>query len=419
MKLEFDVAIVGAGPVGSVLAALLVKRSVCPPGRVALIDPQPARDGDGADWDLRVFAINRASQRLLAAGGVWDRLPRSRIQPYERLCVWDASGTAGGAGSLTFDCAEIGEPDLGSIVDGRSLKWHGLQAARQLGVIVVESGVRAVSIDETAAQIRLGDGREISAGLVAVADGSESPTRQQLGIGTAGHSYAADALVAHVATAIAHRNTAWQRFLSTGPLAFLPLADGRSSIVWSVVRDEADRLCALEPASFGEALESASAGVLGKTRLDSAVGRYPLRLRTADRFVRERVALLGDAAHAVHPLAGQGLNLGLLDCGALVAVLEAAADPRVFGDRRVLRRYERWRKSEVLPAAAGFDAFDRLFSNADPVLAALRSTGLGLVGRLPLAKRWLAAQALGTAGDLPPFIAGREEITNDRSSLRR
>ncbi len=419
MRLEFDVAIVGAGPVGSVLAALLVRRNVCAPGRVALIDPRLARDGDGADWDLRVFAINRASQRLLAASGVWGRLPRSRIQGYERLCVWDAAGSAGGPGSLTFDCAEIGEPDLGSIVDGRSLKWHGLQAARQLGVVVVEADVRAVSIDEGAARIRLGDGREVSAGLVAVADGSQSPTRQRLGIGTAGHSYASDALVAHVVTAIPHRNTAWQRFLPTGPLAFLPLSDGRSSIVWSAVRDEADRLCALDPASFGEALESASAGVLGKTRLDSAVGRHPLRLRTAERFVRERVALLGDAAHAVHPLAGQGLNLGLLDCGALVAVLEAADDPRAFGDRRVLRRYERWRRSEVLPAAAGFDAFDRLFSNADPVFAALRSTGLGLVARAPLAKRWFAAQALGTAGDLPPFIAGHDEITDDRSSPRR
>ncbi len=419
MKREFDVAIVGAGLVGSVLAALLVTRRVCPPGRVALIDPQPARDGDGPDWDLRVFAINRASQRLLAASGVWERLPRARIQPYERLCVWDAAGSPAGAGSLTFDCAEIGEPDLGHIVDGRSLKWHGLQAARQLGVVVVEAGVRTVSIDEAAAQIRLGDGREVAAGLVAVADGAESPTRQRLGIGTSGHGYAADALVAHVATATGHRNTAWQRFLPTGPLALLPLSDGRSSIVWSVVRDEADRLCSLEPTSFSEALESASAGVLGKTQLDSAIGRHPLRLRTADRLVGDRVALLGDAAHAVHPLAGQGLNLGLLDCGALVAVLEAAADPRIFGDRRVLRRYERWRRSEVLPAAAGFDALDRLFSNTDPVLAVLRSAGLGLVGRLPLAKRWFAAQALGTAGDLPPFVAGGGAITDGRSSPRR
>ena len=419
MRLEFDVAIVGAGPVGSVLAALLVTRRVCAPGRIALIDPQLARDGDGADWDLRVFAINRASQRLLAASGVWARLPRSRINPYERLCVWDATGSAAGAGSLTFDCAEIGEPDLGSIVDGRSLKWHALQAARALGVVVVEADVRAVSIEETAARIRLGDGRDLSAGLVAVADGSESPTRQRLGIGTAGHSYASDALIAHVTTSVAHQDSAWQRFLPTGPLAFLPLSDGRSSIVWSLVRDEADRLCGLDPTSFGEALEVASAGVLGKTRLDTGLGRYPLRLRTAEQFVRERVALVGDAAHAVHPLAGQGLNLGLLDCGALVAVLEAAADPRTFGDRRVLRRYERWRKSEVLPAAAGFDAFDRLFSNADPVRAALRSTGLGLVGRAPFAKRWFAARALGTAGDLPPFIAARDDITGDRSSPRR
>ncbi len=283
----------------------------------------------------------------------------------------------------------------------------------------VEASVGAVSIGDAAARIRLGDGRELTASLVAAADGPDSPVRRLLGIGTTGHSYAADALVAHVRTERPHRNTAWQRFLPTGPLAFLPLPDGRSSIVWSVVRAEAERLRGLDPQGFADELETASAGVLGRPSLSSPVASFPLRLRIAAALVRERAVLLGDAAHVVHPLAGQGLNLGLLDCGVLAAVLAEAGDPRAIGDRRVLRRYERWRKSEVLPAAAVFDALDRLFSNADPLLGALRGRALGAVGRTPFAKRWFAAHALGTSGDLPPFVAGRDGITVDRSSPRR
>ena len=404
MKREFDIAIVGAGAVGAVAASLFVARRLCAPERVALIADRLPEDPRGTDWDLRVFALGRASQRLLGICGVWERLPRDRVCSYAHMRVWDASGPPDGPGALSFDGAEIGEPDLGSIVDGRALQWHCLQAARAAGVAVVEAGLEDIAIGETGARIRAEGGRELCAGLVVGADGTRSKTRTLLGIGTAGHSYGQEALVAHVRTGKPHRNTAWQRFMPTGPLALLPLADGRSSIVWSVRREEAARLRALTGAEFARALDAASAEVLGPTELTTPVAAFPLGLQYAQRYVRERVALVGDSAHVVHPLAGQGLNLGFLDCGALASVLAEAPDARAFGDLGLLRRYERWRKSENLAAAAAFDGLDRLFSNADPRLTALRMAGLRLAARAPLAKRHLMRRALGLGGDVPAFL---------------
>ena len=417
---EFDIVIVGAGAVGTTAAAVLAARAVCAPERVAVIADRLPPDARGADWDLRVFALGRASQRLLGICGVWDRLPRDRVCSYERMRVWDASRSADGPGALCFDCAEIGEPDLGSIVDGRALQWHCLQAARAAGVVVIEAGLRDVAIGETCARIQATDGRAISAQLVVAADGTSSTTRRLLGIDTAGHAYGADALVAHVRTAKPHHNTAWQRFLPTGPLAFLPLSDGRSSIVWSVRREQAARLRALDAAEFASALDAASAEVLGHTELTTPVAAFPLRLQYATTYVRERVALIGDAAHVVHPLAGQGLNLGFMDCGALASVLAEAQDAKAFGDLAVLRRYERWRKSENLPAAAAFDGVDRLFSNADPALTALRAAGLQCVARWPFAKRLFARRALGLAGDAPAFLRrAPADFTASRFSRRK
>jgi 2-octaprenylphenol hydroxylase len=402
---DFDVIVVGAGVIGAAMAALLVARKLCAPGRVAIVaDRFAAAPAADADWDLRVFAMSRASERLLRLCGVWDSLPVQRVSAYERMCVWDAGGEPGGKGSLSFDCAEIGEPNLGYIVDGQALQWQCLQAARNAGAVLIEAGLAAIVASDADISVRLNDGRELSGQLLIAADGPESKTRTLLGIETAGHAYHQDALVAHVRTAKPHGNTAWQRFLVSGPLALLPLPDGRSSLVWSVTLTEAARLRAVDLEAFGAALTAAGGAVLGDCELSSPLVSFPLKLQYALEYARPRAVLLGDAAHVVHPLAGQGLNLGLLDCGALADVLGVAGARGYFGEHKLLRRYERWRRSENLLAAAALDGLERLFSNLDPLSTGLRSAGLNAVGKMPFVKRGLAHRALGLTGDVPSFL---------------
>ena len=402
---EFDVIIVGAGIIGAVMACLLLRQGSGASLRVALVADRfmPPPPGD-ADWDLRVFALSRASERLLKLCGIWDVLPAARMKPFERMRVWDADGSAYGPGSLSFDCADIGEPNLGLIVDGRILQWQALQIARAQGAVLIEAQLKSIARGDDVMRAGLEDGRELRGKLIVGADGTESMTRQLLGIETAGHAYHQDALVAHVRTASPHADTAWQRFLPTGPLAFLPLSDGRCSIVWSTNRAEATRLRALGLEAFSAALTAASGEVLGQCTVAAPPAAFPLQLQYAVVYARPRAVLLGDAAHVIHPLAGQGLNLGLLDCATLAQVLDDCGGARNFGDMKVLRRYERWRRSENLLAGAALDGLERLFSSAGGFSAAARRFGLGAVERLPMIKRRLARQALGLSGDLPDII---------------
>ena len=401
---DFDAVIVGAGVIGTVMASLLVARKLSAAGRVAIVaDRFAAPPPADADWDFRVFALSRASERVLKTCGVWDSLPAQRVFAYDRMCVWDSGGNPQGKGSLLFDCAEIGEPNLGFIVDGRALQWQCLQAARNAGTVLMEAGIEALSAADEGISIRLSDGRTLRSQLLIAADGQESKTRALLGVETAGHSYHQDALVAHVRTAKPHCSTAWQRFLAGGPLAFLPLPDGRSSIVWSASLSESARLRALDGEAFGAALTSASGGVLGDCELSTPRASFPLKLQYALEYVRPRAVLLGDAAHVVHPLAGQGLNLGLLDCAVLADVLGQAGGSGNFGEHRLLRRYERWRRSENQLAAAAFDGLERLFAAQDPVSAGLRIVGLSAVSKAPFVKRLLAKRALGLV-DVPQFL---------------
>ena len=405
MSRDFDVLIVGAGVVGSAIGALLLARKICAPGRVGIIaDRLPPQAAADADWGLRGFALSRASERLLRHCRVWDSLPPQRVFAYERMCVWDAGGAAQGKGSLSFDCAEFGEPNLGYIVEGNALQRECLRQVQAAGAALIEGGLQRIDIDSTQALVGLNDGRELRSTLIIAADGTESRARELLRIDTAGHAYAQDALVAHVRTAKPHRNTAWQRFLASGPLAFLPLPDGRSSVVWSVVRSEAKRLTGLDAKAFAAALTAASDEVLGAVELTTPVASFALQLQYALHYVRPHAVLLGDAAHAVHPLAGQGLNLGLLDCGSLAEVLSEAKDPLRFGDYRLLRRYERWRRSENLLAATALDGLERLFGASNPGVSSLRAAGLGVVDKLPFVKRRFAQRALGLIGDIPEFL---------------
>ena len=259
MSRDFDIIIVGAGIAGAALAASLVERKVAPAARIALVAERFAvKPAPDLELDLRVFAMSRASQRLLARLGIWQQLPKDRINAYERMCVWDANDTPDGAAALRFDCADMGEPDLGHIVESRALQWLTVDAARRMGVALIEAGIDALDVGEARAELQLNDSRRLRAALIVGADGADSTLRTQLQIETVGHSYHQQAIVAHVRTERPHQRTAWQRFLATGPLAFLPLGDGRSSIVWSVDRARADVLLALSVAGFSAALSEAS-----------------------------------------------------------------------------------------------------------------------------------------------------------------
>jgi len=401
---DFDVVIVGGGMVGACLAALLGADGRLAPWRVALVEPAVPRAPADDAVDLRVSALSRASQRILAHAGAWSGIAEHAC-PYSDMVVWDAASRPDARDALRFSAAETGEPDLGCIAENRRVQWALLESRHLRGVTQLRAGLEALEFDEESARLTLSDGRRLACALVVGADGGQSRTRELCGISRAGWSYGQTALVAHLRTERPHRHTAWQRFLPDGPVALLPLRDGRASLVWSTSTSEAQSLLALDAAGFAQRVTEASGRVLGQLALDSDRAGLPLALWHAREYVRPRLALAGDAAHTIHPLAGQGVNLGFLDCAALAEVLgdavAAGADP--FG-LRSLRRYERWRRSENALMLGTTDTLNGLFRQKSVAAATVRRLGLTVVAGQPLLRRGLVQRALGLAGDLPAIV---------------
>ncbi len=404
---DFDLLIVGGGLVGACLAALAAGDRELSHLKIGMLEAHPPiQPPDDRDIDLRVSAISRASERILGSCDAWARIPTQHRSPYAEMVVWDATGRPAGAGSLRFSAAETGEPDLGFIVENRRLLWSLYESpGLRNRVTLLRAELASLSLEAEQAVVTLADGRTLTARLVVGADGGASTSRRLAGIRTGGWDYEQSAFVTHVRTEHPHESTAWQRFLPDGPLAFLPLADGRSSIVWSTTPEHAERLVSASPELAADEIGSAIDGVFGKIDIAAPRAKFPLRLSFARDYCKPRFVLVGDAAHSVHPLAGQGVNLGFMDCAALVQVwseaLATSASTEALAEHRVLRRYERWRKSENTIALGLIDGINRLFSNSSGALLQARRLGLSTVNRSVVFKRLLMGRAMGTAGEIP------------------
>jgi 2-octaprenylphenol hydroxylase len=393
---DFDVVIAGGGMVGAALAARLVTGSRTRSLRLALVEPHPAQSpGSAEPLDLRVSALSRAAERLLRTVGAWPRLAERNPCAYERMIVWDGAGRADGPDALVFDAAEAGEANLGHIAENRAITAALIERALEEGVTLLRTPLTAIELGADLAHVRLGE-RRIATGLVVAADGADSVMREWAGIGGTAEAYPQAAVVAHLAPELAHGRAARQRFLSSGPLALLPLADGRVSLVWSTAPEHAARLAAMDDAAFGAAVTAASDRVLGLLVPASVRQSFPLRRFNAVRYATTRLALVGDAAHSVHPLAGQGVNQGFLDVEALAAVIDAALDAgEDSGDLRVLGRYARRRRADNALMGAALDGIWRLFTTERQPARSGRRYGLGLVNRAGWLKRLLVKRALG------------------------
>jgi 2-octaprenylphenol hydroxylase len=401
MSVQYDVVIIGGGMVGLTLACALGNS----PLKVAVVEAGlPETEWPAESIGLRVSAITHASRRIFNALGAWEGMVERRVTSYGEMHVWDA----GGDGEIHFDSAEAGQPSLGYIIENRVIQAALLERLDHLDNIELISPHRWQQWHDADGRlsISLDDGRELHARLLVGADGARSAVRERAGIETKGWGYDQHALMAIVKTQRPHLHTCWQRFLSTGPLAFLPLHDHYSCVVWSTTPEQADELLAMDNQQFLDALGESFQFRLGKVVEVRDRGKFPLRLQHAVDYVKERIALVGDAAHAIHPLAGQGVNLGVLDAAALAeTVLSTQAMRRDIGALHNLRAYERWRKGQNVAMMLSMDAFKRLFgSDVAPVKLA-RNIGLNATNTMVPVKRFFMDYAMGNRGDLPKLAS--------------
>lgn len=392
-----DAVIAGGGVVGAAAALMLAREGLS----VALVEPRHPVAWTPVERDLRVYALAPDNVRLLDELGVWRSVREARVQAYRRMRVWDAAGGE----ALVFDADTLGQPQLGWVVENALLVdrlWAALPAA---GVRVhCPARIQALEQSDTGVSVQLDDGMPLEAKLAIAADGAGSPLRALAGIGTTQRDYGQQGLVAFVASEHPHQDTCWQRFLATGPLAVLPfnddgvpgLQDCIGSIVWTLPETEAQRLLGVQATVFEDELTSAFGAELGAMRLLSTRAAFPLQRQLADTCAKGRVMLLGDAAHVVHPLAGQGVNLGLRDVAALRDLVRDAAsrgsDP---ASPQRLARWARTRKSENAISARAFEAINRAYSNDALWPTLLRGHALGLAGKLPPLARALWRHAAG------------------------
>jgi 3-demethoxyubiquinol 3-hydroxylase len=389
-----DAAIVGGGVVGAACALALAQQGL----QVTLIEHAEAPAWRSTDADPRVYAFAPDNAALFESIGVWAAVRDVRAHPYRRMRVWDAAG----GGELRFDADAFAVKQLGWIVEHALLQDRLWAALRQSNVTVrCPASVVALEQNEDGATLELDDGLRVEARIAIAADGGHSTLRELGGIATKTADYGQRGVVAYVATAHAHEDTAWQRFLPTGPLAFLPCAAWPdaphvSSIVWTLPDAEAARVVALDDASFAEQLTRAFASRLGDARPLSKRIAFPLRRQLADAYVAGRVLAIGDAAHVVHPLAGQGVNIGLRDVSALRDAVATAQSRRTdWAAPHRLARWARARRSDATASAHAFSAINRVFSNDDIATTLLRGPALGLAGKFAPLSRALWRHAAG------------------------
>jgi 2-octaprenyl-6-methoxyphenol hydroxylase len=399
-----DIVIGGGGMVGMTLALALAKGGL----NVTIVDPVPQKAALDETFDGRVCAVSYSSVRMFEALGVWPEL-EADAQPINDILVTDAElGRAPSPFSLHFDHREIGRP-MGVIAENRLIRRALFSAVECTKTITLRSPAALTDLVDNGSSITavLDKGDSIDARIVVAADGRESPMRERMGIGTIGWSYPQWGIVTTVAHEQPHNGTAYEHFLPSGPFAILPMTGDRSSLVWTESEDLAPGMMKLDAAAFEAEVARRFGTHLGATRAVGPRWSYPLRFHLAREYVRHRFAVAGDAAHGIHPIAGQGLNLGLKDAAAFAeVVLDAARLGLDIGELSVLRRYERWRRFDSLTMAAAMDALNRVFSNDFTPLRIARDVGLGIVDQIGPLRRFFMRHAGGDIGKLPKLLRG-------------